>query len=319
MIIGNNKYQRLLFALALVFIAHPVSAQGYDTLGVPPRPSLEIRPLYSPDGKFVAFNSNRGGLFDIYILEVATGKIQQLTKHRGNNYVPKWSPDGKQLLFYSNYWGNPWTGEINHDIYRVNSDGSEMERVLVHSSNDMFADWLPNGKSCVFASTRERQYLYTKDFETGKVSPLLKNYKELNFSAMFQPWVHPKSGNMVFEGYRDGIGDIWLYNLSTGEAKQLTFTPKSENGPSISPDGTKILFQIADENKHPQIGMVDIDGKNYKVLTRKGGYTTPVWGPSGNIITAYTAHPDSKDPKVKNWNLYTLNADGTGLQLLLDW
>ena len=291
----------------------------HTNLGDPPRPSREIRPIYSPDGTLVAFNSNRSGLFDIYILDVATREVRQVTRHKGNNYVPKWSPDGTKLMYYSNYMGNPWSGEINHDVYIVDAKGGEPEQVTSAPSNDMFGTWLPDGKGMVFASNRDRSIaLYTMNFQTKLVAPLLADSQSKNL-AMFQPMVHQATGNIVFEGRQDGVGNIWFFDDKRKTARQLTHTPDEEYGPSISPDGTRVLFQVADANGHAQIGLVNIDGSGYRLLTSKGSYVTPIWGPRGNIVTTYTDDPEPEDPRLKNWNIYTLSADGTGLKRLLDW
>ncbi len=301
-----------LLPITVVFLLSCQAAPGdpYEHLGQPPRPSIEVRPVYSPDGQFIAFNSNRAGVFDIYILEVATGDIRQITEHRGHNYVPRWSPDGKRLAFYSNYLGNPWTGEIDHDVYVVNADGSDQQAAVSDPSDDMFADWLPDGTGLVFASDRGgTRVLHTLNLLTGVVVPLFDPDEGMDFT-MFQPRIHLPTGDVVFEGYREGNSDVWLFDSSDRVARQLTNTPADEYGPAISPDGTMVLFQVADEQGRGQVGMVNITGTDYRVVTSMGAYTTPIWGPSGNIVTIYY-DPDAVDGPPSNWNLYTLDADGT--------
>ena len=289
----------------------------YSNLGQPPRPSIEIRPVYSPDGRYIAFNSNRGGLFDIYILDVETQHITQLTKHRGNNYVPRWSNDGERLSYYSNYYGNPWTGKIHHDVYVVDKDGSNARRITTDPGEDMYADWLQDDQGLVFASTRSgTRTLHTINFESGGIEPLFAS-EDMDF-IMFQPNVHKETGDIVFEGYRDGNSDIWLLRSGSSNAHQLTFTPEDEYGPSLSPDGTRILFQVANKDGQGQIATIDTMGNGYQVLTEGGAYVTPIWGPGGNIITIYF-DPVTEDPVLNNWNIYTLDINGQKKQQILDW
>ncbi len=318
----NSNYLIILISVMYFFSGQNMQCQDrenrYDNLGLPPRPSLEIRPVYSPDGKYIAFNSNRGGLFDIYKLEVATGNISQLTKNHGNNYVPKWSHDGSKIIFYSNYWGNPWSGEIDHDIWTMNADGSNLERVVTDDSQDMFGDWLKDGTGLVFASNRSgTRLLHTLEFETGKIAPLFENDQAMNFT-MFQPMVHKNTGNIVFDGYSDGNSDIWLYNWKQQKVVRITSTEVDEYGPSISPGGTHILFQSSHGNG--KVGVVRVDGSGYQIIAnkRKGNFTTPIWTPDGRILTIYH-HTESKDSDLKNWNIYTMDADGKNLKLVLDW
>ncbi len=62
-------------------------------------------PSLSPDGKQVAFASNRSGYWDIYILTLATGEVRQVTDTPEYDSAPTWSPDN-QWLAYETYDGN---------------------------------------------------------------------------------------------------------------------------------------------------------------------------------------------------------------------
>ena len=69
--------------------------QGFDTL-----------PDFAPDGKTIAFTSNRGGDFDIYTLDLETKKVTQLAKSSGLDTSSSFSPDGKKMVFVSNRSGS---------------------------------------------------------------------------------------------------------------------------------------------------------------------------------------------------------------------
>src|ERR1043166_831061 len=56
---------------------------------------LQIGATWSPDGRFIAYSSNRGGKFDIWVQQVSGGAPVQITKGPGHNWQPDWSPDGK--------------------------------------------------------------------------------------------------------------------------------------------------------------------------------------------------------------------------------
>ena len=82
-------------------------------------PANETRPLYSPDGKRLAFISTRTGGGDIYVLTFASGDLKRLTFDDALDQLDAWSPDGKWVYFSSS------SREIAgmNDVFRVSVDG----------------------------------------------------------------------------------------------------------------------------------------------------------------------------------------------------
>ena len=62
---------------------------------------LQSEPTWSPDGRFIAYSSDRGGKSDIWVQQVSGGDPVQITKGPGQNWQPDWSPDGKNLVYRS--------------------------------------------------------------------------------------------------------------------------------------------------------------------------------------------------------------------------
>ncbi|MES1258745.1 MAG: biopolymer transporter Tol, partial [Acidobacteriota bacterium] len=61
----------------------------------------DVYPRFSPDGKWLAFSSNRDGNYDVYVVAAEGGKPKQLTWHTANDTVVGWTPDGKSVMFTS--------------------------------------------------------------------------------------------------------------------------------------------------------------------------------------------------------------------------
>src|SRR5262249_36223669 len=76
-----------------------VSSAGGDARLLVSHPANEQRPLYSPDGKRLAFTSSRTGNGDVYVLTLATGELTRLTFDDTNELVSGWSSDGKYVYF----------------------------------------------------------------------------------------------------------------------------------------------------------------------------------------------------------------------------
>jgi TolB protein len=109
----------------------------------------DITPALSPDGSRLAFASNRGGFYDLYLLDLQTGGIQQLTDTPGYDASPTWSPD-LAWIAYESY------GEDNLDIALFSLTDAGQSRVLL--TDDPSADhspaWAPSGRQIVFISDR---------------------------------------------------------------------------------------------------------------------------------------------------------------------
>jgi Tol biopolymer transport system component/DNA-binding winged helix-turn-helix (wHTH) protein len=62
---------------------------------------LQVGATWSPDSRFIAYSSNRGGKFDIWVQQVSGGDPVQITRETGQNWQPDWSPDGKYIAYRS--------------------------------------------------------------------------------------------------------------------------------------------------------------------------------------------------------------------------
>ena len=108
-------------------------------------------PVYSPDGKRIAFGSDRDGHFQIYIMQADGSDVRRVTNSPAADMRPAWSPDGKRLAFTSNRDGN-------YEIYVVNADGSGLKRITNNPERDDYACWHPDGKRLVMVSERSGKF-----------------------------------------------------------------------------------------------------------------------------------------------------------------
>jgi TolB protein len=91
-------------------------------------------PSWSPNGLFMAFSWDvaETGEWDVYVIEIATGRIIQLTHNAGRNEHPTWSPDGRHIVFESTRTGT-------REIWTMLADGSDPKQLTTKGSN-----WNPN-------------------------------------------------------------------------------------------------------------------------------------------------------------------------------
>jgi dipeptidyl aminopeptidase/acylaminoacyl peptidase len=108
----------------------------------------EDHPALSPDGRRVAFASNRTGANEIWVANVDGSNPQQLTFHNGPVVIaPRWSPDGGRIAFSLQVGAN-------RDIYVVRADGSEAERLTWETSQEDNPSWSRDGRWIYFRSDR---------------------------------------------------------------------------------------------------------------------------------------------------------------------
>jgi hypothetical protein len=103
----------------------------------------------SPDGNRIVFASGRSGNGDLYLFDLADGRLHRITDNAETDMYPRWSPDGRDVVFTSG-------GETSHDIRIVRDAGTEHQReeVLVHwFFDDVLPSFSPDGKQVAFYTT----------------------------------------------------------------------------------------------------------------------------------------------------------------------
>jgi len=99
----------------------------------------------SPDGKWLAFDSDRDGDQNIFKVPSAGGDPLQLTSASTDDFMPAWSPDGREVAFHTFIGGT-------RRLRIVPADGGAVSPVTLAPRNQRFPGWSPDGSALVFAS-----------------------------------------------------------------------------------------------------------------------------------------------------------------------
>jgi serine/threonine protein kinase/Tol biopolymer transport system component len=176
----------------------------------------------SPDGKLVAV-TNRGGQEDLFVVEIATGEMRQLTNDAAHDRGAAWSYDGSKIYFYSQRDAD------RYEIWSINEDGSGLARVTnTKGRGAWYPGASPDGKRISYYND-VNTYLY----ENGKVEPMPPgpDGKPPQFTA----W--SPDGTML-AGELSGPG-IAVYSFADKQYRRLT---PSGARPSWLPNGREILY-----------------------------------------------------------------------------
>lgn len=203
-------------------------------------PIAAVTPIGGGSGQ-IAYASSRSGSPQIYIADLASQAVTQITELPEGACQPDWSPDGTKIVFISPCKGRD---EIyyNAALYIINADGSKLTPISTVPGGDFDPAWSPDGKTIAFTSMRSKQMeIYLYNIETQSVTALTKGASNVQSR---QPAWSPDGSLIVYAVKRLGVYQIWLMS-SSGENQQQIIRSGvqfSDYLPAFSTDGQLILF-----------------------------------------------------------------------------
>ena len=240
-------------------------------------------PSWSPDGKRIAFMSDRDGNYEIYVMDADGGNPQNLTNSPHYDSSPSWSPDGKRIAFASDREKTP----LIFDIYVMDADGSDPQKLTENPMDDTDPSWSPDGKRIVFRARRDGHFenkfaityeIYVMDVDGRNQQRLTENRKN-----DWSPSWSPDGERIAFASDRKGEFEnfeIYVMDVDGGNQQRLTNNRVWDMDPSWSPDGKRIAFASdrKGEFENFEIYVMDVDGGNLQNLTNNRRHdTNPAW------------------------------------------
>ena len=187
---------------------YKVPAQGGTAVQLTTQTSYEANPVWSPDGKQIAFASDRNGNFDLFIMPADGGAARRLTYHSASEIPSAFTPDGKYIFFSASIQDPASsalfpTGAMT-ELYKVPVAGGRTEQVL----------GTPAELVCFDKTGKNFLYQDRKGFED--------EWRKHHTSSITR--------------------DIWLYNTQTGKHTNLTNREGEDRNPVYAPDGNAVYF-----------------------------------------------------------------------------
>ncbi len=256
----------------------------------------------------IAFAVRQEGPSGIFAVHAGGGEQKRLTDD-GNDFLPKWSPDGKQIAFLSireqdRELLSKYDLAFHWFLYVMEADGRNQRR-LTQTPIGTIYQWSPDGSRFLFQSSYEDPQNKGKD---GIVSSAIyvmamDGSKQKRLTSVQgidgSPVWSPDGKRIAFCSDRFGNMDIFVMHADGSGVRRLTDDAADETGPIWSPDGTQIAF-MSNRDQRDAVYLVRPNGTDKKRVCRDG---SPVaWSPDSSRLLVATAgnlivtKADGRDP-----------------------
>ncbi len=222
-----------------------VSAQGGNATRLTVHVGYESFPVWSPDGKSIAFSSNRYGSFDVFTIPSAGGKETRLTWHSDDDFVSGWSPDSRRVLFHSR------RDQTFEQVWEISAFGGR-EKPLTQIAST-FGTKTSDNEKLIFVRGAipwwRKGYrgsancdIYSKDLKSG-------NIEQLTFSSGNDLYgaIVPGSAELVYLSDSTGNYNLFRRNLIGSTVVQMTNHRLDVHHPTLSADGSLVAYELAGE------------------------------------------------------------------------
>lgn len=247
-------------------------------------PGENMMARFSADGRFIVFQSNRDGNWEIYRALPDGAQPYRLTNNPAVDESPSFSPDGQTVVFVRAQSKNA------RDIYLLELPALENEICIApHAADDWNPVFSPKGDYLAFASDRdaapagdtpERQ---SDIFLFSLADSSLKKFSQ-GFGNKSAPCFTPDGAALLYVNNVNGVFDIFEQTLGDNRTLALVTKSSSKGSPQISPDGKSIVY-FEKREQNLDLFLFDRAGNRTQRLTVAPSVEAfPVFSPDGNEI-----------------------------------
>jgi TolB protein len=226
-----------------------------------------ISPVWSPDGKRVAYVSFENKKPVVYIHSLRDGKRHVVANFKGSNSAPAWAPDGSRLAVVLSREGGS-------QLFLINADGSGLRRLASSPAIDTEPRFSPDGQFIYFTSDRGGSpQVYRMPAAGGEP-------QRITFEGSYNvsPRISPDGKTIAYIARNAGKFQVALLDLSNRQVQILTDSEHDES-PSFAPNGRMIILATIIGGRGV-LSVVSADGRiKQRLTTTTGDVREPAWGP----------------------------------------
>ena len=193
--------------------------------------AVESNPHFSPNGKAIAFTSNRSGNTSVYTVSNQGGDVKRLTWHANSAYARGWTPDGKSVLYASSRQTAPINYFGMNRLWTVSSKGGPSK--LISKQWAFNGAYSENAKKLVI-DRMSRWDVEWRNYRGGQNTPLvlldLKTLTETKIPSESTIDIAPVwlNNTVYFLSDRDWVSNVWSYSPKNKKLKQITHFKKND-------------------------------------------------------------------------------------------
>jgi len=179
-------------------------------------------PAHSRDGRWLAYASSESGDMEIYVARADGSQRRRLTFSPGIDTAPSWSPSGDRLVFTSDRTGRP-------QLFICDADGVSVEQLTYQGDWNDSADWSPISDRIVHVCMIDRR------FELAVISAGGMLWRRLTSGGGCEnPRWAPDGRHVVFTRSQQGMRQLWILDVNSGNLRQLTASSGGSYNPAWS-------------------------------------------------------------------------------------
>jgi dipeptidyl aminopeptidase/acylaminoacyl peptidase len=219
-------------------------------------PMVITRYLYKPDAGegMTRFNDNQR--LHIFVVDIATKQVRQLTQGNYDEHSIDWSPDGKQIVFASNREPNQ-DEFFNYDLFTLQLSDNSIHRLTATESNEYNPRWSPDGKSILFRGTRRG----LTDRETTMED-----------------------------------AHVWLMNADGSNRREIgNMIDNRQGAPQWAPEGNAVYFTVQERGSNHLVRLPLGGGQPEYIIKDIGGVGAFSVGKNGAIAYTFTTPRDAAE------------------------
>ncbi|HVW69450.1 MAG TPA: CehA/McbA family metallohydrolase [Steroidobacteraceae bacterium] len=249
--------------------------------------SYDYQPDWSADGRWIVYTSYRNDALELWVLDVASGAHQALLRNGAVNVEPRFSPDGKRLVFVSTalnghfhlFTGDFTDGKLLHVAPLTGEHSSDLPRYYYSAiDHEISPVWSRDGRNILYVSNRNHIYgtggFWIMPAQPGAPAREI-HYEETNWRA--RPDFSPDGSRLVFASYTGRQWhNLWLLPAAGGDAIAVGYGDADQLSPRWAPDGEHVAF-VTNRSGNTEIGILQIPGGQVtSLVTAQRQYLGPV-------------------------------------------